>query len=72
MEQSVSFQSRSHKANPEGTVTLRGQRLAYLVTSPRKIPNVDLTRLLMEGNLEAMSMLRGLRQVGVTCSALRG
>ena len=37
------------------------------MTSQSEIPNVDLSRLTLEGNLEAMSLWRGSRQVAIAC-----
>ena len=37
------------------------------MTSQSEIPNVDLSRLTLEGNLEAMSLWRGSRQVAMVC-----
>ena len=70
VQQSARLQSGSHEANPKGTASRSGQRLAYSVTSPKKAPKVHLMRLIIKGNLEAMRLWRRLRQVGVTCSAL--
>ena len=67
VQQSDRLQSQSHEANPEDTSSRNGQKPVYLMTSQSEIPNVDLSRLTLEGNLEAMSLWRGSRQVAIAC-----